>query len=345
MNGAPVDAPELVGVPVLADAPVNAVVIAVDGGGSKTDVWALDLDGTVLATARGGGSNPQLSGVGPVVNVVDGLIREVSERIGRRPILQTAVYLSGLDVPVEIETFRSAIASCSWSVGVTGRSVIVDNDLFALLRAGTDALDAVALICGTGINCIGVRADGEQVRFTALGMISGDWGGGWFLGEQALWHAARAVDGRGRGTMLVDMVPAAFELASITEVTEALHFGRLASSALAQLSPVLFAASVAGDEVAQSVVDRQAEEIVFLVAATLRRLDLLGEHVPIVLGGGVLAARDERLLGGIAAGLADRAPGASIRLVTAAPITGAAMLALESVGAHGSPTFASASGC
>ena len=310
----------------------EAVVIAVDGGGSKTDVWALDRDGTVLATARGGGANPQLIGVGPVVDLIDGLIREVSERIGHRPILQTAVYLSGLDLPVEIDTFRAAIASCTWSVGITGRRAIVDNDLFALLRAGTDAPDAVAVVCGTGINCIGVRADGERVRFPALGMISGDWGGGWFLGEQALWHAARAVDGRGPGTTLVETVPRAFGLSSITEVTESLHFGRLASSALAQLSPVLFAASVAGDKVAQGVVDRLAEEIVLMVTAALRRLDLLGAAVPIVLGGGVLAAGDERLLGGIAAGLADRAPGAYIRLVTAAPIAGAAMLALESVG-------------
>lgn len=314
--------------------PADAIVIAVDGGGSKTDVWALELDGTVAATARGVGSNPQLSGVEPVVDLIDGLIAQVHNELGERPILQSAVYLSGLDLPVEIETFRAAIETRTWATGVTGRPAIVDNDLFALLRVGTDEPDAVALICGTGINCIGVRADGEQVRFAALGAISGDWGGGWFLGEQALWHAARAVDGRGPDTVLVETVPDAFGLGSIAEVTEALHFGRLASSELASLSPTLFAAASAGDEVAMGVVDRQAEEIVLMVTAALTRLDLLETSVPVVLGGGVLAAEDSRLLGAITRGLGERAPQAHIRLVTAAPITGAAMLALESVGAH-----------
>ncbi|MFT2817364.1 N-acetylglucosamine kinase [Leifsonia sp. A12D58] len=316
------------------DAPSDGIVIAVDGGGSKTDVWALDPDGTVVATARGVGSNPQLSGVQPVVELIDRLIRQVSEQAGHRPVLQTALYLSGLDLPIEIETFTSAIASRSWAIGATGRRAIVDNDLFALLRVGTDSPDAIALICGTGINCIGIRADGEQVRFAALGMTSGDWGGGWFLGEQALWHAARAVDGRGPSTVLVETVPQVFGLASITEVTEALHFDRLPSRALAQLSPTLFAAAHAGDAVAQGVIERQADEIVLMVTTALRRLDLLKMAVPVVLGGGVIAADDELLLGSIEAGLAEVAPRARLTVVTTAPINGAAMLALESVGAH-----------
>ena len=74
---------------------------------------------------------------------------------------------------------------------------MLDNDLFALLEAGTDSPDAVAVVCGTGVNAVGRAADGRTVRFPALGSISGDWGGGGQLGMQALSHAARAVDGRG----------------------------------------------------------------------------------------------------------------------------------------------------
>ena len=40
-------------------------------------------------------------------------------------------------------------------------------------------------------------ADGRTIRYPSLGTISGDWGGGWHLGERALWFAARAADGRG----------------------------------------------------------------------------------------------------------------------------------------------------
>ena len=53
----------------------------------------------------------------------------------------------------------------------------------------------MAVVCGAGINCVGMRPDGRTARFPALGRFSGDWGGGWALAEEALYHAARAADG------------------------------------------------------------------------------------------------------------------------------------------------------
>ncbi|WP_345069235.1 N-acetylglucosamine kinase [Leifsonia kafniensis] len=314
--------------------PPHGMVIAVDGGGSKTDVWAIGLDGTVLAQVTGPGSNPQLIGRERVAELIDELVQKVTAAAGPRPLVRTSIYLSGLDLPVETELFREVVNRRAWSRGVTGEQTVIDNDLLALLRAGTLESDAVALICGTGINCIGVRSDGEVVRFLALGMISGDWGGGWHLGESALWHAMRAEDGRGEATMLASMIPATLGRGSVRGVVEALHFGQIPSSELALLCPDVFAAARAGDAVAGALVDRQAEEIVLMVTAALTRLSLMNRETPIVLGGGVLAAADERLMAGIESRLADRAPLARIRLITAPPIVGAAILALESIGRH-----------
>ncbi len=53
---------------------------------------------------------------------------------------------------------------------------MVDNDTFALLRSGTDRGWGVAVVCGGGINCVGLTADGREVRFPSLGPITGDWG-------------------------------------------------------------------------------------------------------------------------------------------------------------------------
>jgi N-acetylglucosamine kinase-like BadF-type ATPase len=303
------------------------LAIAVDGGGSKTDAVALELDGRIAATARGTTSSPHLIGTEESAVLVAGLIAELLEQTGPRPLAAVNLYLSGLDLPVEIERFRTRLDGTPW------RDAVIDNDLFALLRAGTDEHDAVAVVCGTGINCVGVRADGAVVRYASLGMISGDWGGGWHLGERALWHAARAVDGRGPATSLADAVPAVFGLGSVQEVIEALHFGRLPNSDLSRIAPAVFACARDGDAVAGAVVDRQAAEIVTMAATTLTRLELLDRPVPVVLGGGVIGGRDRRLLDGIERGLAQRAPDARMELVTAAPILGAALLALESAGA------------
>lgn len=309
------------------------VVLAVDGGGSKTDVVAIGLDGTLVGHARGPGSNPQTRGwdlAGPILDDVrDRVLRE----LGDRRIRTTHVYLAGLDLHDELVAAEAALAHWDEDGGAPD---VLDNDLFALLRAGTLSPDAAAVVCGTGINALAVRADGETARFPAIGDVSGDWGGGAYLGNRALWHAARADDGRGPATALVDAVPTALGLGSVREVTEAIHFGRLDYRVFNRLCPVLFEVAGAGDDVARSVVERQAEEIVLLASVSLGRLGLGGSAaspVPVVLGGGVLAARDPMLVDGVVSGLESRVPGAVPTWVTDPPVLGAGLAALESVGA------------
>lgn len=308
---------------------VPGMIVAVDGGGSKTDAVAVSLDGRVLAHLRGAATNPQTQGLERAAAVVDSLVTELIDRAGS-PVLGSGVFLSGLDLEIEIEIFRAAVAHLPWaSVGAS----LVDNDMFALLRTGTVEPDAVAVVCGTGINCVGVRADGETARFAALGTISGDWGGGSQLGEQALWYAARATDGRGAPTSFTESVPRHLGLPDVAAVIEALHFGRLPLAVFATLSSVVLEASDAGDVAARTIVDRQAREIVDLGVAALGRLGLLSSAVPIVLGGGVLAPANAVLIGAIEAGFFERAPLCRITVIRDRPIIGAALLTLEAVGA------------
>ncbi|WP_245561860.1 N-acetylglucosamine kinase [Agromyces italicus] len=303
----------------------SPVVVAVDGGGSKTDAVALTLDGELVAYARASGASPHFEGLDASVALVDGIVREVA---GEHAVMHAGLYLSGLDLAVEIEQYIAAISGFAWSTGA-----VVANDLYALLRAGTDAPDAVAIVCGTGVNAIGLRADGTTVRFPSLGPLSGDWGGGAGLGEAALWHAARAVDGRGPATLLVDEIVRRLGVASVGELIEAIHFGRRDASELTSFAPAIFAAAAEGDAVAVSLVDRQAEELAAFARASLTRLELLDREVPVVLGGGIARAGDERLLRGIRERLADAAPLARLSIVEAAPVVGAALLALDAVGA------------
>ena len=309
--------------------PPHGVVVAIDGGGSKTDAVAVDRVGVVRAHSRGAASNPQTQGLDVAVAVVDSLVTEVLESAGL-PLLGTGVFVSGLDLEVEIESFRDAVAHLPWAaIG----SSLVDNDMFALLRTGTQESNAIAVVCGTGINGVGVRADGETARFPALGAISGDWGGGSQLGEQALWFAARAADGRGAATEFSRSIPDFFGLPDIRAVIEGLHFGQISGASLALLSPIVFDAADGGDLIAASILDRQAEEIVSLAGAAIARLDLDDLPVPVVLGGGVLAAGNLSFLAAIEQKLSRRCPLARILLVRDRPIVGAALLTLEAAGA------------
>ncbi len=298
------------------------VVVAVDGGGSKTDAVALSLDGRVVGRAAGPGASPHFIGVDAALARIDELVREVS---GGHPVAQTNIYLSGLDLQGEVDTFASAVASLGWSNATT----VVDNDLFALLRSGTAEPDAVAVVCGTGINALGRRADGQLARFVALGTISGDWGGGTGLGEAAIWHAARHSDLRGPATTLTATIPGVFGVETIGDVTEGLHLGSIAYGDLALLAPLVLEQADAGDDICGQLVDRQGSEIAIMALSCLERLGLMGSRVPVVVGGGVLAAHNDRLWASLQSTLTARAPLARLTHVTAPPLLGAALLALE----------------
>ena len=306
---------------------IAPVVVAVDGGGSKTDAVAVTLDGGVIGRATGAGASPHFIGVPAAVSHISALVREVA---GEHPIAQANVYLSGLDLPSEVDTFASAIHELDWSTPGT----VVENDLFALLRTGTAETDAVVVVCGTGINALGRRADGAVARFASLGMISGDWGGGAGLGEAAIWHAARHADRRGPATTLTAVVPAHFGVATMDDVTQALHLGSIAYADMAVLAPIVQAHADAGDEIARHLMTRQGEEVAIMAASCIDRLDLQSHTVPVVLGGGVLAARNQLLWDAMLATLGLRAPRAEPIHVPGPPILGAAKLALESAGAQ-----------
>ena len=310
----------------------RAAVLAVDGGNSKTDVVLVAADGQLLAHVRGPSSTPHRLGVDGAFALLDDLVAQAAAEAGLAgdgPLAQVAaVYLAGADLPSEIEVLSEVLAGRRWAA-----TSFVENDTFALLRAGADEPDSVAVVCGAGINCCGVAADGRQVRFQALGKISGDWGGGFQLGEEALWASVRAQDGRGPQTELARLVPAYFGLATPMDVTEAVHQERIGGDRLVELAPLVLQASRGGDQVAVAIVERLAEEIVAMAVSALRRLDLLERASTVVLGGGVLAAGDDVLLAATTARLAAAAPLATPRVVAERPVLGAALAGLDRLGA------------
>jgi N-acetylglucosamine kinase-like BadF-type ATPase len=308
------------------------VVLAVDGGNSKTDLALLESDGALLAHVRGPLSSPHHLGLDACVELLQGLLDDAVsaaglDRNGSRVAEVAGFFLAGVDFPAEEKQFQDAVEARDWAA-----RTIVGNDTFAVLRAGTARGWGVAVVCGAGINCVGVAPDGRQLRFPALGAITGDWGGGYDVGLAALSAAARSEDGRGPATSLERAVPAHFGLHTPFEVAEAIHAGRVANRRLIELAPVVFA-EAANDAVAAEIVDRLATEIVALARVAITRLDLRREPLEVLLGGGLLRAGDGRLLGSIEQGLRELGEQIVVQRTASPPVVGAALFGLDALGA------------
>jgi N-acetylglucosamine kinase-like BadF-type ATPase len=309
-------------------------VLAIDGGNSKTDVALVSSDGTLLATARGPGINSHETGADQTALILDAVVKEAAASGGIRESGWVAHYtvacLANADLPEDEAELATAVQAQAWSPATT-----VVNDTFAILRAGlvdeSQPHWGVAVVCGAGINCVGVSPAGRVTRFLALGTISGDWGGGYGLGLEVLWHAARAEDGRGPDTLLTGYVTGHFGVERVEEVTIGVHKGKIGDDELTSLAPILLCAADQGDQVARMVVKRLAEEIAVMAVTAMTRLDLLSMATPVVLGGGVVTTRNALLMDGITARLAEAAPRAQVRVIDVPPVVGAALLGLDHV--------------
>ncbi|HEY8773162.1 MAG TPA: BadF/BadG/BcrA/BcrD ATPase family protein [Gaiellaceae bacterium] len=228
------------------------LILGVDGGNSKTELAVATLDGGPVAYLRGPGSNSHAVGPERTAAFLSGLVARAELTA---PVVQGTFYLCGADIPADFAALTEALEQESWV-----ERAAVDNDIFALLRAGTDAADAVAVVCGAGINCAGRSGDGQVVRYPSLGWESGDWGGSVMLGRDVLFLAARGEDGRGEPTVLAQVLRDHFDL-PVDELGEAVRYGRISEARLGEVAPVVVDAAAA---VARQLIERLAEEVVLM---------------------------------------------------------------------------------
>jgi N-acetylglucosamine kinase-like BadF-type ATPase len=324
----------------VADDSPRAAVLAIDGGNSKTDVALVAADGTLLARARGPGASREEHGTDQAMRILGSLVREAAGHDG--PVARhTSACLAGADLPEEEAELAAALRRQRWS----GTSAVF-NDTFAVLRAGLTRDPAsdrwaggarrpwgVAMTCGAGINCVAVAPDGRITRYLAFGTLTGDWGSGSGLSQEVMWWSMRAEDGRGPATALRPATAAYFGLPTVSDVAIAVHQGRITRNDLLGLTTVLFKVAAAGDPVACDLVERLAEEICTMAVTAMRRLGLPSAGIPVVLGGGLLEARIPQLTSAIQKRLAIVAPGTVPTIVEIPPVSGAALLGLDRLGA------------
>jgi len=300
-------------------------LVALDAGNSKTDILLISPDGTVAGYRRQGGFKFSATpdGVAAQLDQLADGIRALLEQCGGPPVALIEAYLANADFPEQEAHYAEYLKAA----GLAER-VVVGNDMVALLRSGSSATVGVAVVCGAGINCIGIGADGRQVRFPALGPLTGDWGGGRSLAVEAMYLACRGEDGRGARTELSAAIAEHFDTPTAVAAGIALNLDDIPQARLHELVPLLLQVAARGDRVAADVVRKQAAEVVAMARVAILGLQLADRDCEVVLGGGVLAARDPLMMAEVAAGLEQICPAVRIVIPTQPPVVGAALLGI-----------------
>ncbi len=302
-------------------------VLGFDGGGTKSICVIADAEGRVAGVGLGGCTNFQGNGQTAAGLEVEKAVRAALSDAGVRPEqVSTAAYgISGADRDLDFETVAGYVLPHN-----PAGEMLLCNDTTIALRAGTADGVGVALICGTGSNCIGFNREGRQAKVGGMGHFTGDSGSGENIVERAIVAAMQGQDGRGPKTSLYERLSEALGLAELIDIIELYYPDDYRPPDLGSLAPVVFRAAARGDRVAGRLLATIGDELARAATTAAKRLFAKDEKFPVVLGGSILQnARPPIFEDRIRKRLEKNYPEARVVKLKDEPVLGAVFYALD----------------
>lgn len=310
-------------------------VIGVDVGGTKIAGVLVLADGTVVARSRAGAGNYQETGIDVAAaryhDVCGSLLAAASAE--SLTVSASAWGLSGWDRPRDEEVLLPTLRQAD---GLDDSARLARNDAFLILRSGADAGRGVAVVSGTGSNCVAIGDDGAPHRIGGLAYEFGDGGSGSDIGREGLRAAFRGADGRAAETLLTSLLRDRYQLARLDDVVG--HFIADAVQPLSEslLAPMVFDAATLGDPVATAILQDAGRELALSARTLARRLFSSETRFPLVLGGSVLQrAANPVMREALITAVHTEFPNADAVTPAEPPVHGAALLALDHLASLG----------
>jgi N-acetylglucosamine kinase-like BadF-type ATPase len=167
---------------------VSDLILALDGGGTKTELALADRAGDVVFLARGRSTNP--------MDNADWRA-ELEKLSGAAAGLLPDVRFAVLGLPGHGEVKRlDALAAAAAADLFPGRRRVINDVEMALDGAFLDVA-GILVLAGTGSMAMARDRSGAVVRVGGWGDAFGDEGSAYWIGREALARTSQALDGRG----------------------------------------------------------------------------------------------------------------------------------------------------
>jgi len=256
-----------------------ALVLAIDGGGSKT-ACAVARDGAILAEFSAGPSN---------------LVR-ISLEEARKALLEAmhgACQAAGVSLS-ELNAVCAGLAGVGHDLIRDKAEEILRSELkcpFEVIGDMEIAFDGafmggpgLVVIAGTGSIAYGRNERQDSARAGGWGSVISDEGSGYWIGRRAVSLCLRAID-TGQTTSLVHHILNAWHFAMRDDLVA--FCNSQPPPNFAELFPVVLETALAGDTVAQELLTDAGSELAKLAKIVVRKLWPVRVVVQVALAGGV----------------------------------------------------------
>jgi glucosamine kinase len=241
-----------------------AFFLAIDAGGTKTDYVLANETRTLARVRTGTIKRLRTDTETAALNLEEGLSRLTTlSGVPMSAVAHTCIGTAGETVPLVADWLRSALARR------VGHSLLLLGDVEIALDAAFKGGAGILVLAGTGSNVAGRTPNGKLLTCGGWGPILSDQGSGHAIGLRALRSIFLAID-QERETTLQRAVLDFWNVPSVELLVEVSN--HTPSPDVSRLTHLVVECAERGDVVAREVLQREGEELAYLVCLLIGRM-------------------------------------------------------------------------
>ncbi len=254
------------------------LMVAVDGGGTKTEFVLFSTKGNIKQRIILEGSNPNVCGIEKACDIlklgIDSLFSPESEIC--RIYCGLAGFLSGNNGEKITRFLKQTYPKIPINCG---------GDILNVAASVTNNDRCIAAICGTGSNVCGIIGD-KLCRVGGWGYLFDNAGSGFNLGRDAISAALADNDGIGEKTLLTTLIEKRLGTTVWNSINRIYAEDK---SYIASFSAEVFEGYECGDKIAKEIIERN-------MAALTDKINYVSEKYDcgntVVISGGLMSRKD-----------------------------------------------------
>lgn len=256
-------------------------ICGVDGGGTKTKIVIADLNRKVIDSIIVGPSSID------IVTFEDS-IKKISEGIKSLMIKN--------NLPGKIKSIFAGLGGISSEEDIHKVNSLLKNNEFisedAIINSANDVENAwysgcngrasITLIVGTGSVAYGIDELGNSWRSGGINFLEGDYGSSYDLALRSLKYLAKSFDHRIETSMFMEHLKKEFKIHSFKDLVSIFEEYVPKRTELANYSKLLTEWAIKGDIIALKIVDEGVTELVSMVKAVDKTINLHNREISII---------------------------------------------------------------
>lgn len=263
-------------------------IIGIDGGGTKTR-GILYSKGEIKSELVSGTTRIGAVGVGESCERTLNVITELCNRaaIETEEVDAIVVGLAGVWLDEEKKRSQNLIRTLARGQRTAINDIMVTSDAEIALEGAFGGGDGIMVIVGTGSIALG-KLKSKLYRCGGWGIELDDEGSGAWIGREGLTAVVRALDGRGKETVLSKEIEKMYSAINLEEPRTIVKAYSERAFEYQNLTPKVMECAAAGDEVCMEIINSASKHLAELPAAIVKNYKDL--PVKVALMGGIIDA-------------------------------------------------------